>query len=366
MSVPELLALILLLPLAVLLAQVLAALPRLRPQPPADARRPSLAVLVPAHDEARGIARTLASIASQVAAGDRILVVADNCGDETASVALRAGAEVVERRDSLRRGKPYALEFGVRSLEREPPEVVVVVDADCILEPGALERLGRLCAHTGRPVQALYLMLGGGALERFAWRVKNQVRALGSNRLGFPCLLTGSGMAFPWRVIRGAALGNAQLAEDVQLSIDLVRAGSVPLFCPEAGVTSEFARGEGRRAQRTRWEHGHLTLLAREVPRLMVQAIARREPRLAALALDLSVPPLALLLLATLAIAPAEPLPAALLASAVLAAWVRHGRDIPLAALAAAPLYALAKIPLYSRFLCKRQVEWVRTRRTGE
>ena len=53
-----------------------------------------------------------------------------------------------------------------------------------------------------------------------------------------------------------------------------------------------------------------------------------------------------------------------MLGAAVLLAWVGYGRKVaPLATLACAPLYAAAKLPLYARFLVKRQVEWVRTRR---
>jgi len=373
MSALYILVALLLLPVTVLLVQVVAALPAHRARPMPAGRRAALAVLVPAHNEARGIARTLRCIASQLAAGDRILVVADNCSDDTAAVAASAGVTVIERRDCGRRGKPYALDFGIRHLERDPPDAVVIVDADCTLEAGALERLARLCLETGRPVQALYLMRGPRArLAELAWRVKNQVRALGSRRLGWPCLLTGSGMAFPWSIIRGARLASGELAEDLKLTIDLVRAGACPVFCPEARVTSEFASGEGLRAQRTRWEHGHLALLLNEVPGLLLQALARREPKLAALAFDLCVPPLALLSLGALALCAALPLsplaglPAALLGAAVLLAWARYARDIPLASLAFAPRYALEKIPLYARFVIRRQVEWLRTRRDGE
>ncbi len=258
----------LLVPVSVLFVQVLAALPAYQPRAMPSGRRPSVAVLVPAHNEALMIADTLRAIVPQLVAGDRLLVVADNCSDDTAKIAVAAGAEVIERFDSERRGKGYALDFGVRHLERNPPEVVLIIDADCAIDSGAIDRLARLCLETGRPVQALYLMHspeGAGLKTRiaeFAWLVKNHVRALGFHRLGLPCQLMGTGMAFPWAAISTAALASGHIVEDLKLGIDLARAGTPALFCPEARVTSYFpATAEGIAGQRTRWEHGHLGVI---------------------------------------------------------------------------------------------------------
>ena len=65
---------------------------------------------------------------------------------------------MVQRSDPTRRGKGFALDFGVRHLEADPPEVVIIVDADCQLAPGAVDRLAQRCRQSGRAVQALYLM----------------------------------------------------------------------------------------------------------------------------------------------------------------------------------------------------------------
>ncbi|MFX5714032.1 glycosyltransferase, partial [Acinetobacter baumannii] len=81
-------------PVTVLLVQVLAARfarPRSTVLSPL---RPRIAVLVPAHNEAGGIAEVIAGIRAQLAQGDRVLVVADNCSDDTAAIARAAGAEV--------------------------------------------------------------------------------------------------------------------------------------------------------------------------------------------------------------------------------------------------------------------------------
>jgi cellulose synthase/poly-beta-1,6-N-acetylglucosamine synthase-like glycosyltransferase len=359
-------------------------------RPAADAAaalpRPTLAVLVPAHDEEGGIAAALATVVPQLAPGDRLLVVADNCSDGTAAAARAAGAEVVERRSDLR-GKGYALAFGVDHLRAAPPSAVVIVDADCELAPGTLDALAAELARSGRPVQALYLMLAaadaglGRRMAQFAWRVRNWARPAGWRRLGMPCQLMGTGMAFSWDMLRDASLANASIVEDMKLGIDLACRGAAPVFCDRALVTSRFPDSAAATGtQRTRWEHGHIEMILREVPAMLRAALARRDARLLGLALDLAVPPLALLagLLAldwllslggwllgggASALLLASLLMVAFFA-AVFAAWAKRGRDlVALSELLSAPWYIVAKLPMYLRFIVRRQKDWVRTDR---
>ena len=71
------------------------------------------AILVPAHDEALVIERLLESLRAQRYPRDKydIHVVADNCRDETAVLAARAGAVVHERTDEQHQAKGYALRW---------------------------------------------------------------------------------------------------------------------------------------------------------------------------------------------------------------------------------------------------------------
>jgi cellulose synthase/poly-beta-1,6-N-acetylglucosamine synthase-like glycosyltransferase len=353
---------------------------------PRDTPRPSLAVLVPAHNEESGIAATLAAVLPQLTPGDRLLVVADNCSDGTAAAARAAGAEVIER-SSTRRGKGYALGYGVDHLRANPPSAVVIVDADCELEPRSLDALMRSLEATGRPAQALYLMLApadaglGRRLAQFAWRVRNWVRPAGWHRLGLPCQLMGTGMAFSWAMLKDAQLANASIVEDMKLGIDLAIAGTAPVFCERAVVTSRFPDSVAASGtQRTRWEHGHIEMILREGPPLLRAALARRDVRLLGLALDLAVPPLALLAgllaldgLLSLAAwllgggAAAWGWAAALLSAffcSILLAWAARGRDlVRLTELLAVPWYIVAKVPIYLRFIVRRQKDWIRTDR---
>ena len=374
-------------PVLVFTVQVVCALLPYTHQPIPAVRRGALVVLVPAHNEAAGISATLASIQTQLEQGDRVLVVADNCSDATAATARAAGAETIERRDAIRRGKGYALDFGVRHLAAAPPEVVIIIDADCQVQAGTLNRLARLCNQTQRPVQALYLMYSppNAGLQtkvaEFAWIVKNQARALGFLRLGLPCQLMGTGMAFPWRLLQQMDLATGHLVEDLKLGLECARRGRPALFCPEACVTSIFPQNSaGAHTQRTRWEHGHLSVLFKDAPGLLLESLYTLNLRLLALALDLCVPPLALLTLLVYGFAlcglaigwvtgSAWPWNLAgfvplVLGLAVWLAWLKFGRAIlSLTELIYAPAYVISKIPLYCKFFMRRQVEWVRSRR---
>lgn len=347
----------------------------------------SAVVLIPAHDEKEGVGPTVTGVWSQLAVGDRVLVIADNCTDETADRARAAGAEVIERSDADRRGKGYALAFGIDHLDPTPPDVVIVVDADCRLTPGSVDALLERATRNQRPVQADYVFQPSGrsplsVISALATLVRNRVRPRGLRRLGQPCHLTGTGMAFPWEVIRAAPELGDNIVEDLAMGIELAILGHEPLLCIEAGTRSELPAG--RRAaiqQRRRWEHGHIATLLEHGPRLLREGIVRGRPGLIAMGADIIVPPLALLvdllvlvlgLAGLLAFFGGPTFPAwiagiafALVGLGVALGWVRYGRKaVPFRYLLLVPLYVLWKIPLYlSFFFGRREQQWRRTER---
>ena len=384
-----LLALLILMQVLLLFAQISAS-KLCAPGPVSVTKCPRVAVVVPAHDESAVIGRAIGSIMAQLPPGGRLLVVADNCTDNTASLAMTLGAEVVERHDTAHVGKGYALDCGVRYLaQTDPPDVVAFVDADCVVSAGAFDRLARLSLASGSPVQsrnAVLLPPSAGSLERiaqFAFRVAAGLRPLGSRWLGLPCQLMGTGMAFPWSVISTVDLATGHLAEDKKLGIDLALAGKAPVFCCDAQVTSWSPVGrKAQRRQRLRWELGHLAMIREYVPRLLAGAVSRRSASLAFLALDLSVPPLALftlLLAAALCVGLAwlvatahamlfviASLSVVLFGCCITLAWWRAGRDIVSPRdLLAVPVYCALKVPSFLvHFLGRRPLDWIRTERS--
>jgi cellulose synthase/poly-beta-1,6-N-acetylglucosamine synthase-like glycosyltransferase len=364
-----------------------ALLPARTSAPVSSSRCPSMAVVMPAHNEESIIAQTVNSIISQLPRTGRLLVVADNCTDSTAQVASQAGAEVTVRQDTKRIGKGYALDHGIRVLSADPPQVVLFVDADCEVGHGSLEALATFCASTGRPAQARYSMLAppsagpADKVSQLAWTIKTFVRPLGSARLGWPCQLMGSGMALPFELISRLNLATGHLAEDQKLGAELALRGKPPSFCPNAQVFSQLPQGEsGKRQQRTRWEHGHLAIIGEFFLPLIGCAISKRSLQLLAFALDLCIPPLSLLALSlaltegitlswfimTGSVSPLVVSSSVLacLAASIGAAWWRFGQGfISVRELTAVPAYCLLRIPSFIRFFVNRQIEWVRTER---
>lgn len=365
---------------------------------PALPPRTRFAVLVPAHDEALGIGATVRGLVPQLGEHGRLVVVADNCTDDTAAQALAAAREaglaglvtVLERRDPSRRGKGHALAFGLEWLAKDPPDAVVFVDADCRVTAGSVAELAAWAIASARPVQADYVMDAPAAasplaaIGALAFLVRNRVRPQGMARMSMPCQLTGSGMALPWSSTAHARHLEGNIVEDMVLGLRLAADGRPPLLCPEVRVTSELPVADRDASrQRRRWEHGHLATLFAEGPRLFWRGLAGRRVDVLALALDLAVPPLALFTLAvgaTFAAALvlallAGPGPSLwmsgaallLLVAAVLLAWTRRARDVvPLKHLLTIPFYVLWKIPIYLGLLVRRERGWRRTRRAGE
>ena len=382
LALPALAALIL---AAWLLAEVAAGAGSV-PRRPLGTRLGPLTVLIPAHDEAGEIARTVRAVRAQLREGDRVLVVADNCTDATARLAREAGAETTERTDAERRGKGFALQHGLDVLRADPPQTVVLVDADCTVTEGALDLLAGAAERSGRPVQALYLMDAAaaagpkGQVSAFAWTLINRTRMTGLSWLADTCRLLGTGMAFPWALAEGFALGTSEIVEDIALACQLTARGAAPVFVPEAVVTSALPATEtAATTQRARWEIGSIRLARRAALPLLWRGVRGRDARAAALGLDLLVPPLVLfagvigaLLAAGLVLAlfgatlplTLAGLAGAAFAGAVALGWHAHGREVlPPDQLGALAAYARTKLRVYGAEGRASARQWTRTGR---
>jgi hypothetical protein len=292
--------------LLVLLAAATARRHERRPGANSDAPadRTRFIVLVPAHDEERTLPRLLASLdAADGSEATRVVVIADNCTDATPAVARDGGAEVLERRDPARPGKGPALAWALAELEPlDAP--VVMVDADCQVSPNLFTALGARRRAGANVAQVEYVVANpeqsrAAALRAAAFLLVNSVRPAGRDALGVSAGLLGTGMMFTPEVLQRVPWRDFGLAEDAEYGLRLAAAGERVAFVPEARVVSPMPTTvAASRSQEMRWEAGKVAAARMWTPRLLAAAVERRDPRLVATALDVLVPPQAILGLA--------------------------------------------------------------------
>jgi exopolysaccharide biosynthesis WecB/TagA/CpsF family protein len=370
-----------------LVALVIAAF-RYQARTPDGAAVHRIVVLVPAHDESVLIRRCLDSLRTQDYPSQlfRTVVIADNCGDDTAGVATAAGAEVMVREDRALQGKGHALRWAMdRLLDDTAVDAVLVVDADSVCDRGMLAALEAQLRNGAEVIQAEYRVLEGSSagVRAAAFRIFHGARFSGRAALGMPCNLVGNGMLFARGVLERHPWSAFTSAEDLEYSIDLRLCGVRPVFAPAAVVSGPAAGGgSSGRVQRHRWEGGRFHVARTRLPRLLAAAL-RRDLRLLDAAIDLAVPPLGLLVLLALVGAAAG---AGLLVLGAIALWALlpwlltllllpiyvgiglRAVHAPLSAylsLLQAPLFLLAKVGTYSRMLRSglQEDRWERSER---
>lgn len=367
---------------------VLTLLSAALPLPAPSARKLRFDIIVPAHNEESVIGSVIASLRRIDWPADqfRVVVVADNCTDATATIAAAGGAHVMQRVDAANRGKGYALEFAFKaSRARNWADAVVVIDADAEVSPNILESFASRIERGARAVQAHY----GVSNTNASWRTRllsiakasfHIVRSRGRERLGLSCGIRGNGWAVTHEVLDQVPYKAFSLTEDLEYGIDLGLAGYRVAYADEAHSDAEMVAGEkDSRKQRQRWEQGRFQLIRSRTLPLLRKAITAPSFVCLDLALDLMVLPVSyvylnIAVLLGVAVFAAVQVPSLLIwvwlaggcaAAAVLyilRGWQLSGAGLRgLLDLARAPFFLVWKLlVMFSRGDSK---EWVRTKR---
>jgi 1,2-diacylglycerol 3-beta-glucosyltransferase len=188
----------------------------------AGGQRSRLLVLIPAYNEEGGLAATLSSLerVDYPRQLTRVIVIADRCEDATAAVARNHGVECLERSSGLS-GKGAAIAWAMSELRRAGAEFegLVLVDADTIVDPGALAAFDE-GLRSGHDVQQGYNYLSNPRESPFTRIIavtsvlRNALFYGGKERLGLSSMLSGSGMCFSDRVLTRNAWAAFSVGED--------------------------------------------------------------------------------------------------------------------------------------------------------
>ena len=227
--------------------------------------RPGVSVVVPAYNEEKVIVRTVQSLLAQEYPGAlEIIVVDDGSPDRTADVVTAAfennpGIRVLRKPNG---GKASALNLGVREATGE---IVVAVDADTLLAPGAIEALVAPLSDDRVGAVAGNAKVGNRINLVTRWQAVEYITSQNLDRRAFSllnCITVVPGAVGAWRrglVLDAGGFSEQTLAEDQDLTLTLLRRKWHIAYADQAIAYTEAPDTlQGLSRQRFRWSFGTL------------------------------------------------------------------------------------------------------------
>ncbi|HVH67335.1 MAG TPA: glycosyltransferase [Gemmatimonadales bacterium] len=225
---------------------------------------PSVSVVVPAYNEEKVIVRTVESLLAQGYAGLEIIVVDDGSPDGTSQVVTAAfrGNPAVRVVSKVNGGKASALNVGVA---QATGEIVVAVDADTVLAPGAIAALVLPLADDRVGAVAGNAKVGNRINLVTRWQAVEYVTSQNLDRRAFSllnCITVVPGAIGAWRrnlVLEAGGFSDQTMAEDQDLTLSLLRGGWRIAYADLAIAYTEAPDTlAGLSRQRFRWSFGTL------------------------------------------------------------------------------------------------------------
>lgn len=239
----------------------------------------SYGILIAARNEENVIGNLIDSLKNQNYPSDliSIYVVADNCTDNTSSVAKEHGAIVYERYNTSEIGKGYALNFLLNKIKKDStmPDAFIVFDSDNIVDSNYVSEINKTF-NNGYQVITSYrntknygdnwISSGYGLWFLREAMYLNQPRwKIGSN-----CGVSGTGFLFSSKVLEECGGWNFHLlTEDIEFTADCIVNNRKIGYCPKAIFYDEQPTSFKQSVtQRLRWSKGYLQVLGKYGKRL--------------------------------------------------------------------------------------------------
>lgn len=340
-----------------------------------------IAVVIPAYNEEKQIAKTIESLKNNDP-NCTLIVIADNCTDKTAEIALHHGVRVIKRENSVSVGKHFALNYAFSILLKENFDLFLIVDADCIAAPNLIQEVKNSFNSSVDVVQVEYRVDDASLdfkqrLLRISFNAFVYFRPLGRQGWHLSTGIFGTGFAVKKSVLENVKIPTNSIVEDTCFHLRLVEYGYFTNFNPKTYVKTALPKTmENISSQRSRWEGGRIRLFIEELPRA-IKFLFKGNFRMIEPCLDLSLLPVsfhAILLIILLLIPIKWTQIYALTGLSLLVLYVlitmiickARWRDY--CALFLAPFYLLAKLLFISKLVkqFKKQPLWEKTPREEE
>jgi len=242
------------------------------------------AFVVPAHNEEITIEKTIRSLLDVDYPREQfdVIVIADNCSDETAAIARKSGAIVLERFNKIHRGKGFALQWAFGNIMESPASytAVVVIDADSTVSKNFLRVMNWYVEQGFGAIQSADLVASNpqswsSEVSRVSLALYNYAKPLGRKAMKCVSGLRGNGMCFTVDTLRKVPWQAHSITEDTEYGIALLLNGIDTVLAPEATVLATMpAKPKNAESQRTRWEGGRISLIKKYTP-LILRAILK-------------------------------------------------------------------------------------------
>jgi cellulose synthase/poly-beta-1,6-N-acetylglucosamine synthase-like glycosyltransferase/peptidoglycan/xylan/chitin deacetylase (PgdA/CDA1 family)/spore germination protein YaaH len=228
---------------------------------------PRVAVLIPAYNEEKVIARTIRSVMMSNYKNIRIIVIDDGSKDDTYKVATETYAkEIAEGRVTVltkpNGGKAEALNF---ALEQTDEEIYVGIDADGVIAHDAITRLVPHFANPHIGAVAGNAKVGNRVNLWTRWQALEYITSQNFERRAldlFDVVMVVPGAIGAWRTAAvkvGGAYQPDTVAEDADLTMNLLEQGYAVIYEDQAlAFTEAPVTANGLARQRFRWSFGIL------------------------------------------------------------------------------------------------------------
>ena len=246
-------------------------------------------VFIPAHDEGEYLRPTLRSLHALDYPRDKfhIVVIADNCTDNTAEVAAQEGCEAWVRTDAVLRGKGHALTWAFPQVAALPYDAIVVVDGDTLASVNLLRAFDREIRRGYVAMQAqdnLEFPMDTPPWLRLISRATKNAEDLyvtsPRSRLRLYQGLQGTGFCLSAQTLRDVPWHANSICEDLEYGLELARQRISVYFVEDASVAAVMT-GQVKHAsgQRQRWAGGTYALIAKSLPDFFVRSFRRLDWR---------------------------------------------------------------------------------------
>lgn len=261
------------------------------------------AIIIPAHNEELFIGDVLQSskMLNYPLELYEIIVIADNCTDKTAQITREMSIKCLDRQDSRKRGKPYAIDWAFKQIDLNNYDAVVIIDADTLLDRNFLYAMNRKLNEGAEVIQGYFGIMNPDdtwvtRLAVIPGILKFNLRYFCKDFSRLSCPLMGNGMCFSKIIISTYGWNAFSITENWEYFAKLVLNNHIPAYSGDALIYSHavtaLKHGE---IQRKRWLQGSLQTAIEYVPKLLVNGLRERKIAKLDAALELVLPSYAML-----------------------------------------------------------------------